>query len=234
MGSAEYIGGELELFAHATNWKAYLGRQISPFLGARVLEVGAGIGSNTHMLYAGQARWVCLEPDHSMARRLKADRTLPAACEVVEGTLSDVVEDATFDTVLYVDVLEHVERDGDELSRAMKKLAPGGRLVVTAPAYQSLYSPFDKAIGHYRRYDRHSLQAVAPYEARLIRTRYLDSVGLAASLASRVLLNRSLPTRGQIWLWDSLMVPLSRVLDPASAFSFGKSILVVWEKPLAA
>jgi 2-polyprenyl-3-methyl-5-hydroxy-6-metoxy-1,4-benzoquinol methylase len=234
MGTAEYFGGELELFARATNWKAYLRRQIGPFLGARVLEVGAGLGSNTRMLYAGQARWVCLEPDHTMARRLKADPTLPAACEVVEGTLSDVVEEAAFDTVLYVDVLEHVEHDADELNHAMKKLGPGGRLIVMAPAHQSLYSPFDKAIGHFRRYDRHSLLAVAPHEARPVRTRYLDSVGLAASFANRMLLNRALPTRNQIWLWDSLMVPLSRLLDPASAFSFGKSILAVWEKPLAA
>lgn len=233
MGSAEYIGGELELFARATNWKAYLRRQIGPFLGARVLEVGAGLGSNTRMLYTGQVRWVCLEPDQTMARRLKADRTLPAACEIVEGTLGDIVEDTAFDTVLYVDVLEHVERDADELNQAMKKLAPGGRLVVMAPAHQALYSPFDKAIGHFRRYDRHSLLALAPDEARPVRTRYLDSVGLAASFANWVLLNRSLPTRNQIWLWDSLMVPLSRLLDPASAFSFGKSILAVWEKPSA-
>ena len=64
-----YIGSELELFSHASNWKAYHARLIRPYLGDEVLEVGAGIGATTASLYSGnQKRWVCLEPDLALAR----------------------------------------------------------------------------------------------------------------------------------------------------------------------
>ena len=64
--------------------------------------------------------------------------------------------------MLYIDVLEHIEHDLDELARAASHLAPGGHLVVLAPAHQALFSDFDRAIGHYRRYNRAGLQKLAP------------------------------------------------------------------------
>ena len=64
MSEFKYVGSELDLFAAALNWKTYWSRQIRPFLKGDILEVGAGIGSNTRFLDPGNAgRWVCLEPD---------------------------------------------------------------------------------------------------------------------------------------------------------------------------
>lgn len=228
----EYEGSELELFAGAVNWKRYLGRQIAPFLGDRVLEIGAGIGGTTRALCDGRAtRWVCLEPDRTMAARLAGEAgagRLPDCCEPFAGTLSALPAEERFDAVLYVDVLEHVEEDRAELERAAARLAPGGHLVVLAPAHQSLYSPFDASVGHYRRYSKRSLAALAPDGTRLVRLRYLDAVGMLASLGNRVLLNSSVPTPRQIALWDRLMVRASTLVDPLLGFAVGKSVLAVW------
>jgi hypothetical protein len=99
-----------------------------------------------------------------------------------------------------------------------------------APAHQWLFTPFDQAIGHYRRYTRPMLAALTPESLEIRRLIYMDSVGLAASLANRLLLRQSMPTPRQIAVWDKLMVRLSRVVDPLIGRNFGKSVVAVWRK----
>lgn len=166
-----------------------------------------------------------------MAERLReaiARGELPACCQAWAGTVRDLPSDARFDAILYVDVLEHVRDDAAELVAAAGALSPGGALIVLAPAHGWLYSPFDRAIGHYRRYTRRSLAAVGPPGLRLVVLRYLDSVGLLASAGNRFVLRKSTPTAGDIARWDQLMVPVSRWLDPWLGFRIGKSVLGVW------
>ncbi|WP_074311540.1 class I SAM-dependent methyltransferase [Singulisphaera sp. GP187] len=230
----KYVGEELDLFAQATIWKSYVRRQVTPYLGRNVLEVGAGHGGTTRFLIHEQAeRWVCLEPDPGLADRLAqsiANGTLPASCAVVVGTLDQIAEDSGFDTLLYMDVLEHIEDDHAEMARAMARLRPGGHVVVLSPAHQWLYTPFDKAIGHFRRYTRRTLRATAPQGLTLVRLAYLDSVGMLASLGNRLVLQSAMPNRRQIAFWDKFAVRLSRVIDPILGFNLGKSVLGIWRK----
>ena len=99
-----------------------------------------------------------------------------------------------------------------------------------APAHQWLFTPFDQAIGHFRRYNKKMIRAITPASLRCVTLRYLDSVGMLASLGNRFLLRRSMPTSRQLALWDRVMVPLSRGLDQLLRYTVGKSILAVWEK----
>jgi SAM-dependent methyltransferase len=166
-----------------------------------------------------------------MASRLAAavaDGALPRCCQARAGTVRTLPPDARFDTVLYIDVLEHVEDDAVELAAAARVLRPGGVLIVLAPAHAWLYSPFDRAIGHHRRYTRRSLEQVVPPGLHRLVLRYLDSVGLLASAGNRFLLRRSLPTARDIARWDRLMVPLSRRVDPWLGFRIGKSVVGIW------
>jgi 2-polyprenyl-3-methyl-5-hydroxy-6-metoxy-1,4-benzoquinol methylase len=201
-----------------------------------VLEVGAGIGANTLALVDRAARWTCLEPDARLlaeARNAHAQSELAPRVSYVCGTLESLDEGVAYDAIVYLDVLEHIEDDKAEMRRAAAHLAPGGALVVLAPAHQGLYSEFDRSIGHFRRYDRASLAAVEPAGLVRVQLRYLDSVGLCASLANRVFLHQSRPSLKQIRTWDRAMVPLSKVLDPLLFFGVGKSILGVWRRPVA-
>jgi Methyltransferase domain len=236
MTDYSYVGNELELFAAAPRWKRYLHRQIGPFLGPEVLEVGAGIGSTTKALCrSSHRRWTCLEPDRSLLEQLCsaiASGELPPFCHPVAGTLDDAAELAPFNTLLYIDVLEHIEHDRDQLAQASANIKPGGHLIVLSPAHPFLYTPFDRAIGHYRRYTRKSLLALRPPGMEVARARYLDSAGMIASLGNRLVLKQSMPTPGQIAFWDRMLVRASTVLDPILGFLVGKSILVIWRKPL--
>lgn len=180
-------------------------------------------------------RWVCLEPDQALAAELTRavqDRELPACCQTVNGTLDAVEGLAPFDALLYIDVLEHIEDDRGELARASRHLKPGGYLVAVCPAHPYLFSPFDRSLGHFRRYTRDSLLALTPTSLDVATIRYLDCVGMLASLGNRLLLKQAMPRPRQIAFWDKRLVPISMVLDPLLGFRIGKSILAVWTKSI--
>jgi hypothetical protein len=227
-----YVGNELELFADATTWKSYVHFHLQSYLSGDILEVGAGMGAATGTFNDGrQRRWVCLEPDRALADRIKP--SLPPGlsnCEVIVGTLSDLGPRELFDSILYMDVLEHIEADAAELARAGSHLKPSGTLVILAPALQWLFTPFDAAIGHYRRYSKKSLRSIVPGYLRETKCIYLDSAGLLASLGNKLFLRSRIPSRAQIQFWDRTMVPISRYTDRGLNYLIGKSILGVWQQ----
>src|ERR1700676_2565247 len=214
MGGNPYVGNELDLFEQATAWKKYYGSFLAPFLKGKVLEVGAGIGGTTHELCDGtQEKWLCLEPDPNLYARLEnkiTDRQLPECCYSVKGTTGDLPQAEKFNAIMYIDVIEHIERDAEELSRAKTLLAEYGYLFVLVPAHQFLYNEFDKAIGHYRRYNKQMLTAAAPEGLQLRKIMYLDSCGLIASLMNKYFLKQDYPTSKQISFWNRFIVPLSK------------------------
>lgn len=228
------MGTELELFACVHNWKVYWGQMVRPYVRGDVLEVGAGIGANREYLDNSDIRrWVCLEPDIALAEELKKKAGPPemdARYDVVCGTLQSLDARELFDSIVYIDVLEHIEKDAEELECAGGHLRRGGRVVVLAPAHQWLFTAFDASIGHWRRYDRVALKKISPAGLDLERLVYLDSVGLLASGANRVLLRQALPTKQGLAMWDTYMVPLSKLLDPLMFHSLGKSVLAVWRR----
>ena len=120
-----------------------------------------------------------------------------------------------FDSIVYIDVLEHIDDDGAELRRAASRLRPGGTLVILSPAHQWLFTAFDAAIGHKRRYTKSML-------------RYLDSTGLLVSSANRLFLRSA--TLSQIKLWDRVFVRMSTWLDALLRYSIGKSVVGVWRR----
>jgi len=229
MASIPYPGLELKLFEQAHNWKSYWSGRIAPYVRGAVLEVGAGIGANTRLLSSLDfARWTCLEPDASLAKQI--DVPPGGRHEVTLGIVADLPDEAQFDSILYIDVLEHIEDDAAEMGRAAARLKPGGALIVLSPAHPFLFTPFDEAIGHYRRYTRTSLRAAAPVGLREITVTYLDSVGMLASLGNRLLLGQSMPTAQQIGVWDRWMVPPSRITDRLTGGHLGKSVLGAWSR----
>jgi SAM-dependent methyltransferase len=228
------VGTELEVFRGAENWRAYWQGFVRPYLGRRVLEVGAGIGTVTAGLCDGaRDQWLALEPDPALAAMIVGSLErgeIIGLCHVLVGKVADLATEDLFDSILYIDVLEHIMDHEDELHRAVAHLRPGGHLIVLVPAHQRLFTPFDAAIGHHRRYSRGQLLRLAPADLRPIRALYLDSMGMLASLVNRLLLKAAQPTQQQIALWDRVLVRLSRIVDPLSGYYCGKSVLAIWQR----
>jgi SAM-dependent methyltransferase len=228
----KYQGNELELFQYATHWKKYFSRKISPYIRGQVLEAGAGIGATTLLLNKGTCTsWILLEPDEEMSRLLqqKIDtKELPANCQSLKGTIDNLVQ--KFDTIIYIDVLEHIELHRDEIRKAAALLNPGGHIIVLSPAFQTLYSPFDKAIGHYRRYNKKMMRQLTSPGLIIVSNNYYDSIGYFASLVNKYFLRQQYPTQKQVIFWDRWMVPVSKLTDKLFFHGFGKSIICIWEK----
>lgn len=227
----DYIGDELELFRHATNWKRYWSSVVARYVNGQVLDVGSGLGVNApYLVNEHVTAYTFLEPDARLLSETSMD-LIPEGIQQhrIQGTTADMAG-KQFDTLAYIDVLEHLPDPAVELQRAMDLLRPAGHIVIVVPAFQFLYSPFDKAIGHFRRYDRAGLRADLPAGSELVLMRYLDSTGSLLSLGNKLLLRRAAPDPGQIAFWDKRIIPISRITDRLVVGSFGRSLIAVLRK----
>lgn len=229
----DYVGNELDLFKNATVWKSYFSSKIKPFIKGDVLEVGAGMGVNTQYLSANNETilsWCLLEPDSDLVARIPEQLTnikVPQTM-VVNGILSDI-KDKTFDTIIYIDVLEHIEHSKEEILLAKKHLNPDGHLIILVPAYNFLYNAFDKGIGHFRRYDKSMLLKEINGELSTTRLFYLDSLGFFASLANKYFLKKDMPSKQNVQFWDKTLVPISKFSDSFVFKTFGKSLIGIFK-----
>ncbi len=234
MTDNRYIGEELTIFSHAKNWKKYYASKIQPYFGKSLLEVGAGLGATTLALITpNQSTWLCLEPDAELLKEIDLlikNKQLPATCITKIGFVQDLPADQSFDCIIYIDVIEHIEDDAAELNRAAKHLNPSGYLIALSPAHQALYTPFDAEIGHFRRYNRQRMIQITPPECRIEKIFYLDSVGMLLSLANRLMLRQSMPTISQIKFWDRFIIPISRIVDRLTGYHLGKTVIAIWQK----
>ncbi|MGE3261687.1 MAG: class I SAM-dependent methyltransferase [Bacteriovoracia bacterium] len=222
-----YQGTELALFGGATNWKKYFARALAPYIRGDVLEVGAGTGATTAPLQKSGAAfrsWTCLEPDTALLGKISAPAVL------IAGNIGGLPAARRYDSILYIDVLEHIRDDRVEIEAASGHLNPGGRLIILAPAHQKLFSEFDRALGHHRRYNREALTKLVPPTLEVENGFYLDSAGLCASAANSFLLRSAHPRPAQIWFWDKILIPLSILLDKITARRLGKSVVMIAKK----
>lgn len=232
MKDSKYIGNELTIFKDAVNWKQYWYNSISKFISGNVLEIGAGIGINTNLILHNHSdiSITSIEPDKILSDQIldniKGDISKVV---VLNQYLEDLSTDNKFDTIIYIDVIEHIEDDSRELDKAKLHLKEGGQLIILVPAYNFLFSPFDKAVGHFRRYNKKRLLKAIPEGLDKKKLFYLDSVGVCASLMNKYVLKQSYPSKAQILKYDRFIVPISKVSDKLMFHSFGKSLVGVWK-----
>lgn len=215
----------------AENYHRWIVAELAPFLGRRVAEVGAGIGSVSRLLLEQPIEQLtAFEPSSNMfpqlAENLRSESRAVARNEFFAGGSAE-----SFDSVAYVNVLEHIADDGRELRRAHESLSPGGHLLVFVPALSWLYSDFDRRIGHERRYSRAELEKVATGAGfRIVQSRYFDLAGVLPWYLNFVLLRRGLGG-GSVSLYDRLIVPPMRFIENIVSPPLGKNLLLVARRP---
>ena len=214
----------LDDLARARNYNAWLFDRVRPYLGARVLDAGAGIGTFVELAAAAGSDVTALEPDPVFAARLRARLPGTTVVEVPAESLPPAL--GGFDTVVCLNVLEHVERDADALERFRDALLPGGRLLLLVPAHPHLYGYYDRAAGHVRRYSKGSLRRLLEGSGFAVETlRHVNPVGALGWLAGVRLRRRDAWPSSEFRTFDRL-VPLLRPLD-ALRLPFGLSLWAV-------
>ena len=226
----EELSTTLHSLDGAKNYASWLASLIGPHLGGRILEVGAGHGTFSEQL-AELGTLVSSEPSEravSLLRRRLAHRP---DIEVVQGDLAAVTAERRFDGIVLLNVLEHIEDDAGALRLIAQGLEPGGRVAILVPAFEILYSRFDAAVGHHRRYRLPELTAKAEAAGLTVRvSRYVNSAGFFAwLLTARVL--KLTPTRSALAsTYDRAIVPLVRATEGRVAPPFGQSCLLIAER----
>lgn len=223
---ATYPGKELEAMGFAANYHRWIVDELAPFLGRRVAEVGAGIGSVSRLLLEKPIEGlVAYEPSENLFPQLRAALAGEPRARVRQAFFGHDTE--AFDSVAYINVLEHIDNDRGELDLARERLRPRGHLLVFVPALEWLYSPFDRRIGHFRRYSRRALGAMAEGAGlRVVRLRYFDAAGILPWYVNFVLLRRGLGSGG-VSLYDRLVVPPMRIAERLIPPPLGKNLLLV-------
>lgn len=152
---------------------------------ARILEAGAGSGGNIVMLRR-HGEVAAFEMDAEAARYCASDTGVPCPLGTLPGA-NPFEGRERFDLVVALDVLEHIDEDVDSLRSLGACLAPGGRLLLTVPAYPWLYSGHDVIHHHRRRYTRRSLEAaVVAAGMQVHRAGYFNTLLLPLVVAMRL------------------------------------------------
>jgi hypothetical protein len=221
----------METMSIAVNYHRWIVGEFEPFIGEIVAEVGAGSGSVSKLLLEKPIkRLVAFEPSENMFPLLEENLRGEARARAVKGVFSRGVAGEGYDSVLYINVLEHIEDDASELLAARGAIRGGGHVVVFVPALSWLYSDLDRRIGHFRRYSKKGLSGIVREAGfTLVRARYFDFAGVIPWYVNFVLLRRPIDA-GSVSLYDRLAVPLVRKLERAVAPPVGKNVLVVGRK----
>ena len=226
----------LDALTEAVNYADWIIDLAQAHLGSHILELGAGHGTVTdRLLKHGKVAAADLSPRCVEVLREKYEAHPDV--EVLHGDVEAAIaaRSSDFDTVVLVNVLEHIEDDGAALRTIRSGLRPGGTVVLFVPAFQALYSEFDRLVGHHRRYRRGELAALvkgAGFE--VVDARYVNCVGALAWWVVARQLGRFPKSRAAMRTYDRTVVPVIRALESRWTPPFGQSVLCIGRRPASA
>lgn len=227
---------EFEALRKAERYRAALVQEFEPFLEGDVLEVGAGIGQLTGALATASRvrRVVAVEPE---ARFCEMFKRLHPGRELIQGTLDALPAGSAWDTLVSVNVLEHIREDEPELKRWHDTLArQRGHLCLFVPARQEIYAPLDRDFGHYRRYAKSELRRKLEAAGfAIVRLSYFNLIGYFAWWVSFCLLKKRHFEPQAVVLFDRVVFPVMHLLESRLVRPpIGQSLLAIAQaRPLA-
>ncbi|MBL6861281.1 MAG: methyltransferase domain-containing protein [Candidatus Pelagibacter bacterium] len=224
----DYPGKELEIFDKAVFWRKYIYFLVRKYLKNGLLEVGAGIGSFTKNYKNNFTNITLTELDKKNIKKLKK-RFKNSKIKILSKFTSEIGK--KFNTILYMNVLEHIKNDKKEINISLSKLNKKGYLVILVPAHNELYTKFDKEIGHFRRYKINFFKKLKLKNSKIIKLQYLDCLGYFLYYLNKMFYKDEVyPSESKIFIWDKFFTPLTFFLDKFLNYKFGKNILCIIKK----
>ena len=225
----DYDGWELGFFDLSKNFRKYQFDLIKEFISGKVAEIGPGNGIFLEYYLDRCDKLDLFEPDKNLFSKLNYKFSNHEKINIINDEFN--ITTNIYDVILYLDVLEHIEDYENEILKAHNALKEGGHLVINVPAFQFLYSDFDKDVGHFKRYSKKDITNLGlNNNLEITRLNYYDSIGFLLSFLSKMISSnykKSFEKKIKIW---NLLIPLSRILDKIFFGSFGKSLLIVIKK----
>lgn len=211
-------------------YNRWMFERLQRWIGRRVLEIGSGIGNLSDFL-VDRDRLVLTDTREEYLSRLRRRFAGRANVSVARLYLPDddgAVAGQRFDTVICLNVLEHIDDDISALHAIRRLLAPSGRLVLLVPALPALYGTIDRALGHHRRYKRAGLADLLRATGfKPVHIEYFNIAGIPGWWFAGRVLRRDLIPGGSLKLYDAL-VPLFR-LERFIPWRVGQSLIAIGE-----
>lgn len=224
----QYDGWELVFFDKAANFRNYQFFLIKDYIKGNIAEIGPGNGENLKYYKHLGKKIFLYEPTVKIFLKLK--KVFKNNNIFIKNNYFKKSK-KKFDTILYLDVLEHIKNDQIELSTAYKALKKNGHLIINVPAFPHLFSNFDRDVNHFRRYNKKCiLNLIKGYKIKYVKLMYYDSLGYFFSLLSKIFIkDYKKKFKEKIKLWDFL-IPFSKFIDTITFNLIGKSLLVIIKK----
>tara|TARA_Y100000287_G_C14106612_1_gene297891 strand:- start:28 stop:708 length:681 start_codon:yes stop_codon:yes gene_type:complete len=224
----DYPGKELEIFDKAVLWRKYIYFLVKKYIKNDLLEVGAGIGSFTKNYKNNLKNITLTELDKQNIKRLK--KRFKGSKIKIKAKLTSKLN-GKFNSILYMNVLEHIKNDKKEINISLNKLNKKGYLIILVPAHNELYTKFDKEIGHFRRYKVNFFKKLKFKNAKIVKLQYLDCLGYFLYYLNKMFYkNEIYPSKTKIFIWDKFFTPLTFFFDRFLNYRFGKNVLCIIEK----
>lgn len=236
MSNIGYPGTDLEAMSFAVNYHKWILDEFRPYLGQNIVEVGAGTGDFSLLLVEEKpASLTLIEPsemfDHLIANVSSDIVDLQFHKNIFENVVDEIAKKKRPDTVFYINVLEHIEDDNNELKLVYKCLQPGGHALIFVPALPWLYGNFDRRIGHFRRYVKSGIVENSKTAGfQVLTAKYFDFSGMIPWFIKYKLFRSDSLESGLIKLYDRFVVPVNRALESSITPPLGKNLLVVLQK----
>lgn len=229
-----YEGRDLEAMSFAPKYHHWILDHFSPFVGNKIIEVGAGTGTFSNILFDRFKKpLTMIEPSLSMGEILKnrlSTHNLWDKSEFFTDFTSNITLAHKADTFFYINVLEHIENDVDELRWMHENLEKNGHVCLFSPALPALFGTHDKQVGHFRRYYLSEIKKKAESVGfKTIKAIYFDIVGVPLWWLNFVILKGTMKPSA-VSLFDNVIVPMVRKLEPSSWLPFGKNVLYIGQK----
>ncbi len=224
----KYEGWELEYFDIATNFREYQFQLIKNSIKGHVAEVGPGNGVIAEK-YNKQAKKIDLyETSNLLYNNLNKKFKNKKKIKVFNRTLKSKIK---YNTIIYLDVIEHIKKDKAEIINALNHLKKNGILIINVPAFNFLYSQFDKDVGHFKRYNKKDFRIILKDVKQIsYNMNYYDSIGFILSILNKYFSGKkSKFMKSKILFWNS-MILVSQIFDKITFNLFGKSLLLVIKK----
>jgi SAM-dependent methyltransferase len=218
----------------AVNYFRWILDEFQPFMGKSLLEVGLGHGSYraclpTDLQYFG----IDIDADSvaQAQRKYPGDTILEA--DIADRDFAAAFKGKKIDSVICINVLEHVLDHRLAVKNLIEIMEPGGHLFLFVPAFQALYTALDQLAGHHRRYRKADLEALVPPTAKVVVSKYFNSIGGFGWWVNGFFKHKSLndgAVNTQIAVFDKYVLPFSRMLNPITGPWFGQSAILVVRK----
>jgi len=246
----EYVHGmdwsvqdDLKGLSSLSNYRKYQYDLVSKYVGNNVLEVGSGDRSFTREIVANRPaaeRIISIEPSPVLFHEHKDNFKFPPTVSFFSEDLFNITPETygTFDTAIFIHVLEHIEKHKEAVDHTAKLLKPGGHVLIEVPALPLLFSVHDEMLGHYRRYTKKMMRSIVDTNVYdIIRIGYNDPIGVFGLLLffkiQKVKLKSKEGTRlikNQGAFYDKYIIPFEQKMEKVVRFPFGLCLTAILRK----